>query len=73
MFLFGCFWRIEVLAVQICKAVGANAIGIISDDDKIPFVKELGAVGVLNRKFLTVLVSYQMLKTKQNIVTLSKM
>ena len=38
------------MAVQLCKAVGANAIGIISDDEKIPFVKNLGAVGVLNRK-----------------------
>merc|ERR1712196_356720 len=38
------------MAVQICKAVGANAIGIVSDDDKIPFVEKLGAVGVLNRK-----------------------
>ena len=38
------------MAVQICKAIGANAIGIVSDDEKIPFVKNLGAAGVLNRK-----------------------
>ena len=35
---------------KFVKVVGANAIGIVSDDDKIPFVKSLGAVGVLNRK-----------------------
>ena len=48
--VWGASGGIGSMAVQICKAVGANAIGIISDDEKIPFVKELGAVGVLNRK-----------------------
>ena len=48
--IWGASGGIGSMAVQICKAVGANAIGIISDDDKIPFVKNLGAVGVLNRK-----------------------
>jgi len=48
--VWGASGGIGSMAVQICKAVGANAIGIISDDDKIPFVKNLGAAGVLNRK-----------------------
>ena len=48
--VWGASGGIGSMAVQICKAVGANAIGIVSDDDKIPFVKDLGAVGVLNRK-----------------------
>jgi crotonyl-CoA carboxylase/reductase len=48
--VWGASGGIGSMAVQICKAVGANAIGIISDDDKIPFVKSLGATGVLNRK-----------------------
>ena len=48
--VWGASGGIGSMAVQICKAVGAKAIGIVSDDDKIPFVKDLGAVGVLNRK-----------------------
>ena len=48
--VWGASGGIGSMAVQICKAVGANAIGVVSDDDKIPFVESLGAVGVLNRK-----------------------
>ena len=48
--VWGASGGIGSMAVQICKAIGANAIGIVSDDEKIPFVKNLGAAGVLNRK-----------------------
>ena len=48
--VWGASGGIGSMAVQLCKAVGANAIGIISDDEKVPFVENLGAVGVLNRK-----------------------
>ena len=48
--VWGASGGIGSMAVQICKAVGANAIGVISDNEKIPFVKNLGAAGVLNRK-----------------------
>ena len=63
--VWGASGGIGSMAVQICKAVGANAIGIISDDEKIPFVKKLGAVGVLkkkkkNKKNTTVLDNYSM-------------
>jgi len=37
-------------AIQLVNAVGANAIGVISDEDKRGFVMELGAKGVINRK-----------------------
>ncbi len=36
-------------AIQLIKAAGANAIGVISDEDKREFVMDLGAKGVLNR------------------------
>jgi threonine dehydrogenase-like Zn-dependent dehydrogenase len=39
-----------VFATQICAAAGANAIGVISDEDKRDFVMSLGAKGVINRK-----------------------
>jgi len=37
-------------AVQLCAAAGANAIGVISNEDKREFVMSLGAKGVINRK-----------------------
>ena len=37
--VWGASGGIGSMAKQICKAVGANAIGIVSDDDKIPFVR----------------------------------
>jgi crotonyl-CoA carboxylase/reductase len=40
----GCF------AVQLCATSGANAIGIVSEEDKRDYVLQLGAKGVLNRK-----------------------
>src|ERR1700745_4267870 len=36
-------------AVQICATTGANASGIVSDDEKRDFVMSLGAKGVINR------------------------
>jgi len=40
----GCF------AIQLCRLVGANAIGIVSSDEKKKLVMNLGAVGAVNRK-----------------------
>lgn len=37
-------------AIQLINAAGANAIGVISEEDKREFVLSLGAKGVLNRK-----------------------
>ena len=43
--IWGASGGIGSMAVQICKAVGAKAIGIISDDEKIPFVENLVQLG----------------------------
>ncbi len=40
----GCF------AIQLCRLVGANAIGVVSSDEKKKLVMDLGAVGAVNRK-----------------------
>ena len=48
--VWGASGGIGSMAVQICKAVGANAIGIISDDDKILFVEKLGGLKIMNEK-----------------------
>ena len=48
--VWGASGGLGSMAVQICAAAGANAIGVISDDDKRDFVMQLGARGVVNRK-----------------------
>ncbi|MFN3170406.1 MAG: crotonyl-CoA carboxylase/reductase [Hyphomicrobiales bacterium] len=48
--VWGASGGLGVFATQICAAAGANAIGVISDEDKRDFVMSLGAKGVLNRK-----------------------
>ncbi len=37
-------------AVQLCALVGANAIAVVSSDDKVELVKELGAAAVIDRR-----------------------
>ena len=37
------------MAIQLCKAAGANAVGVVSADEKGELVKQLGAKGVINR------------------------
>jgi crotonyl-CoA carboxylase/reductase len=40
-------------AIQLVNAAGANAIGVISEEDKRAFVMGMGAKGVINRKDFT--------------------
>jgi len=47
--VWGASGGIGSMAVQLCAAAGANAIGIISDDSKRDFVFSLGAKHVINR------------------------
>jgi len=39
-----------VFAIQLCKAMGARAIAVVSSEEKAALAKELGAHGVINRK-----------------------
>ncbi|MGH1419762.1 MAG: crotonyl-CoA carboxylase/reductase [Hyphomicrobiaceae bacterium] len=48
--VWGASGGLGSFAVQLCATMGANAIGVVSEDDKIDFVKQLGAKGVLNRR-----------------------
>ena len=48
--IWGASGGLGSMAVQLAKIVGAKPIGIVSDNTKIDYVKNLGAVGVLNRK-----------------------
>ncbi|MDQ2622960.1 MAG: zinc-binding dehydrogenase, partial [Actinomycetota bacterium] len=47
--IWGAAGGLGVFAVQLCKAAGANAIGVVSSDEKGELVKELGAVDYINR------------------------
>jgi crotonyl-CoA carboxylase/reductase len=51
--VWGASGGLGSMAVQLIAATGANAIGVISDDDKQDFVMQLGAKGVINRKNFT--------------------
>ena len=48
--VWGASGGLGVFATQLIKHAGANAIGVVSSDDKINYVKKLGAVGAINRK-----------------------
>ena len=48
--VWGASGGLGSMAVQLIATAGANAIGVISDDDKRDFVMSLGAKGVINRK-----------------------
>lgn len=48
--VWGASGGLGVFAVQLAAVAGANAIGVVSDDDKIDFVRSMGAKAVLNRK-----------------------
>lgn len=48
--IWGASGGLGSMAVQLAATTGANAIGIVSEDDKRDFVLGLGARGVINRK-----------------------
>ncbi|WP_417249597.1 crotonyl-CoA carboxylase/reductase [Celeribacter sp.] len=48
--VWGASGGLGSFAIQLATAAGANAIGVISDEDKRDFVMGLGAKGVINRK-----------------------
>ena len=48
--VWGASGGLGSMAVQLCATSGANAIGVVSDEEKRDFVMSLGAKGVINRK-----------------------
>lgn len=38
------------MAIQIVKAAGGRAVAVVSGDDKVEYCKQLGAVGVIDRR-----------------------
>lgn len=48
--VWGASGGLGSFAVQLCAATGANAIGVVSSEEKRDYVLRLGAKGVINRK-----------------------
>jgi len=48
--VWGASGGLGSFAIQLINTAGANAIGVISEEDKREFVMSLGAKGVINRK-----------------------
>src|ERR671918_1002338 len=51
--IWGAAGGLGVFATQICKAAGANAVGVVSSDEKGELVKRLGAIDFINRNEFT--------------------
>ncbi len=47
--IWGAGGGLGVFATQLCQAAGANAVGVVSSDEKGELVKRLGAVDYVNR------------------------
>ena len=47
--IWGAAGGLGVFATQLCAAAGANAVGVVSSDEKGELVKQLGAVDYVNR------------------------
>jgi crotonyl-CoA carboxylase/reductase len=47
--IWGAAGGLGVFATQICKAAGAECIGVVNSDEKGELVKQLGAVDFINR------------------------
>jgi crotonyl-CoA carboxylase/reductase len=60
--IWGAAGGLGVFAVQLCKAAGANAVGIVSSDAKGELIKQLGAVDYINRSEFG-----EMMRTDENL------
>src|SRR5258708_19456706 len=48
--VWGAAGGLGVFGIQLCKLVGANAVGVVSSEDKKQMILDLGAVAAINRK-----------------------
>jgi crotonyl-CoA carboxylase/reductase len=51
--IWGAAGGLGVFATQICKAAGAECVGVVNSDEKGQLVKQLGAVDFINRNEFT--------------------
>src|SRR4051812_15387317 len=48
--VWGAGGGLGTFAVQLCALVGANAVAVVSSDDKVELVGELGAAAIIDRR-----------------------
>jgi crotonyl-CoA carboxylase/reductase len=48
--VWGAAGGLGVFALQLCRAAGANAVGVVSSEEKGELVKQLGAVDYIDRR-----------------------
>ncbi len=60
--IWGAAGGLGVFATQLCAAAGANAVGVVSSDEKGELVKQLGAVDYIDRKEFG-----EMMRTPENL------
>jgi len=60
--IWGAAGGLGVFATQLCAAAGANAVGVVSSDEKGELVKQLGAVDYINRAEFG-----EMMRTPENL------
>ncbi len=60
--IWGAAGGLGVFAVQLCKAAGANAVGVVSSEQKGELVTQLGAVDYINRNEFG-----EMMRTEENL------
>jgi crotonyl-CoA carboxylase/reductase len=48
--IWGAAGGLGVFATQLCRLTGADAVGVVSSDQKGALIEQLGAVGYLNRR-----------------------
>jgi crotonyl-CoA carboxylase/reductase len=65
--IWGAAGGLGVFATQFCAAAGANAVGVVSSDEKGELVKQLGAVDYINRNEFS-----EMMRTPENLVDRAK-
>jgi crotonyl-CoA carboxylase/reductase len=60
--VWGAAGGLGVFGLQLCKLAGANAVGVVSSDEKGELVKQLGAVDYINRNEFG-----EMMRTPENL------
>jgi crotonyl-CoA carboxylase/reductase len=65
--IWGAAGGLGVFATQLCRIAGANAVGVVSADEKGELVKQLGAVDYLNRSEWD-----EMMRTPENLADPAK-
>ena len=60
--IWGAAGGLGVFATQLCRAAGANAVGVVSSDEKGELIKQLGAVDYINREQFG-----EMMRSKENL------